>query len=106
MWLHLLLLPEMHTEHRKGGELPGTHSMLWQQLLAGGSQEPLLLVFLQHWSSILKLEKTKKKMMVTICNISCLLDTAMCQAEGFLSVLFLLILKQPIMYIELFLPTL
>lgn len=71
-----------------------------------GSQQPLLLVFLRHWSSILALEKTKKKMKVTIRNISCLLDTAMCQAEGFLSVLFLLILKQPIMYIELFLLTL
>lgn len=70
-----------------------------------GSQQLLLLVFLQHWSSILELEKTKKTM-VTIRNISCLLDTAMCQAEGFLSVLFLLILKQPIMYIELLLPTL
>lgn len=80
--------------------------MLRQQQLGVGSQQPLLLVFLQHWSSILALEKTKKKMKVTIRNISCLLDTAMCQADGFLSVLFLLILKQPIMYIELFLLTL
>lgn len=64
------------------------------QWLRVGSQEPLFLAF---YSINLCFRKKPTMMTVTVDNnTSCLLSTAVCWAEGFFSVLFLSILKQPL----------